>query len=303
MESREKWIDRWYRKSQSQDTKNSVQSFLKTWDKFLLQANRTEESLNKDNIFTVLQDYINWGQDRGNSATTIRQYFMFLKDWLWFNAIKIYDEDVKHELTFPKKVEGEKAPMTREIINTLVEKTKSKKSLYLVLASSGMRIGETLQLRMKDVRIDESPARIIIPPPITKAKRGRTTFISSEAVESLRDFRRWGKESKNFIFWSGEDFQRARANEIHYFREILLKCGLLEKSWNNYNNTLSLHSFRSFFITRVARHDENYSKKWAGQKGYLLQYDRMPIEEQAEIYRKIEPDLTISSNLVNNILK
>ena len=52
---------------------------------------------------------------------------MFLKDWLWFNKIKIYDEDVKHELTFPKKVEGEKAPMTREIINTLVEKTKSKK--------------------------------------------------------------------------------------------------------------------------------------------------------------------------------
>ena len=206
MESREKWIDRWYRKSQSQDTKNSVQSFLKTWDKFLIQAKINEKDLNKDNIFTVLQDYINWGQDRGNSATTIRQYFMFLKDWLWFNRIKIYDEDVKHELTFPKKVEGEKAPMTREIINTLVEKTKSKKSLYLVLASSGMRIGETLQLRMKDVRIDESPARVIIPPPITKAKRGRTTFISSEAVESLRDFRRWGKESKNFIFWSGEDF-------------------------------------------------------------------------------------------------
>ena len=56
---------------------------------------------------------------------------------------------------------------------------------------------------------------------------------------------------------------------------------------------INTHSFRAYFITRVSRHDPNIAKKLAGEKGYLLQYDRLTDEEYVENYLKFEDDLTV----------
>ena len=56
---------------------------------------------------------------------------------------------------------------------------------------------------------------------------------------------------------------------------------------------INTHSFRAFFITKVSRHDPTFAKKLAGQKGYLLQYDRMTEEEKLEKYIEFEPNLLI----------
>ena len=42
-----------------------------------------------------------------------------------------------------------------------------------------------------------------------------------------------------------------------------------------------------------ARHDPNFAKKLAGQKGYMLQYDRMTDKEKLEKYLEFEKDLII----------
>ncbi len=286
----DKWVDKWYRKSQSQSTKSLAVVFQKNWAKFPRSDEMLRLNGNRTKIFELMQSYIDWRQDLGNNPSTIRQYFMFLKDWFWYNGIRVYDEDVKHEITLPKVIQGEKTPLTKQIIAQLIKKGMKKKPLFLTLASSGMRIGETLNLRLRDFKMNETPVRVQVPPQITKAKRAKTTFISNEAAESLKNQVR--KLLPNDLVFSNK-YVPSVQREIHYFGKLLLRCGLKEKSWNNYNNTLSIHSFRSFFITKVARHDENFSKKWAGQKGYLLQYDRMPFEEQAEYYLKVEPDLTI----------
>jgi len=47
--------------------------------------------------------------------------------------------------------------------------------------------------------------------------------------------------------------------------------------------------------TKISRRDYNLAKKWAGQKGYLLQYDRMEIEDQLEKYIEFESDLLVSN--------
>jgi hypothetical protein len=56
---------------------------------------------------------------------------------------------------------------------------------------------------------------------------------------------------------------------------------------------INTHSFRAYFITRVSRHDPNIAKKLAGEKGYLLQYDRLTDEEYVENYKKFEDDLIV----------
>ncbi len=59
------------------------------------------------------------------------------------------------------------------------------------------------------------------------------------------------------------------------------------------NNDINTHSFRAYGITKLSRHDPNFAKKLAGQKGYLDQYDRMSDDEKLELYQKYEYELTI----------
>ncbi len=63
---------------------------------------------------------------------------------------------------------------------------------------------------------------------------------------------------------------------------------------------INLHSLRAYFITKVSRHDENFAKKIAGQKGYMLQYDRMTTQEKLKLYLEIEPDLLIYSSFIKD---
>ena len=59
---------------------------------------------------------------------------------------------------------------------------------------------------------------------------------------------------------------------------------------------INTHSFRAYGITKLSRHDPNFAKKLAGQKGYLLKYDRMTNEEKLAIYQKFEVDLIIDDS-------
>ncbi|MBS7619781.1 tyrosine-type recombinase/integrase [Candidatus Bathyarchaeota archaeon] len=62
------------------------------------------------------------------------------------------------------------------------------KALFLVLASSGMRIGEALQLTVNDVELDKDPAVVRIRGDYTKSGNSRIAFISKEAKESLQEY-------------------------------------------------------------------------------------------------------------------
>ena len=58
--------------------------------------------------------------------------------------------------------------------------------MYLVMSSSGMRIGETLQIRKRDFDFDSYERLMIkLPAKITKTKKTRITFISKEAEKDL----------------------------------------------------------------------------------------------------------------------
>ena len=70
----------------------------------------------------------------------------------------------------------------------------------------------------------------------------------------------------------------------------------LNQKYESGINQITLHSFRAYFITKVARYDENLSKILAGQRGYLLQYDRITDEEKLGHYLEFEKELLIYDN-------
>jgi len=65
-----------------------------------------------------------------------------------------------------------------------------------MLASSGMRIDEALNITLKDIELDESPVKINISGSITKTGNSRIAFFSHEAKEAIQE---WLKERRTYL--------------------------------------------------------------------------------------------------------
>ena len=253
----------------------------------------------EETIFDTLQEWINWN-DGKLYPTSLGTYFAYLKLFLYYKGIKLTPLDVKQNLVFPKQPEEELYPLSEDDIKKILDVAPYKRrGMYLAQLSSAMRIGEMVQLRKKHFDLSKKRIIVKIPANITKLQRARTTFISKEAEPYLR--KRLKQISDDDLVWaSNDDPNYAKVNEANRIREYCAKAGLNERYEGNNRHKITTHSFRAFFITKLSRHDENFAKKLAGQKGYLLQYDRMTDEEKLEKYIEFEPNLLIFDQAKKN---
>jgi len=284
-----------------ESTQYTIQKALHNFEKFC-KARFDGRGLNEivdelslsdeETIFDTLQEWINWN-DGKLYPTSLGTYFAYLKPFLYYKGIKLTPLDVKQNLVFPKHPEEELYPLSEDDIKKLLEVASYKRrGMYLVQLSSGMRVGEMTQLRKKHFDLSKKRITIKIPAAVTKLKRARITFISKEAEPYLR--KRLKQISDDDLVWASNDNpNHAKVNESNRIREYCEKAGLNERYDGNNRHKITTHSFRAFFITKLSRHDENFAKKLAGQKGYLLQYDRMTEEEKLEKYIEFEPNLLI----------
>ncbi|MDH3657006.1 MAG: site-specific integrase [Nitrosopumilus sp.] len=159
----------------SHDSENVIQEFL------ALDGTQREES-----ACDVYQSWINWSFKKGISPKTLKVYFSLLKSYLHYRGIKISEKDIKANVTLPKLIKEEKYPLSMDQIHDILKiASYSKKSLYLALLSSGMRIGEAVQIRKKDTSFSQGRLTVKIPARITKTKTGRTVYISKEATNAI----------------------------------------------------------------------------------------------------------------------
>jgi len=248
----------------------------------------------EEDCFDLLQGWINWNAQQQMAGSTIKHKFSQLNGFLHYMGIKITKEDVRINLSFPKIIKEEPHPLQFEEVQKILEYTSGKKKgLYLSLLSSGMRIGETVQLRKKDFDLSKERVMIRIPAKMTKTRTGRTTFISKEAASFVRTKLRT-LDDEDLVFGSSEIIENARMNEIVTFQRILQKAGLNQKYEGVNRRKITLHSFRAYFFTKAARiHGENYAHKLTGHGGYLPQYDRLTDDEKLALYVELEPALLV----------
>ena len=250
--------------------------------------NSTDEEL-----FDVLQSWINWNNSR--AASTIKIYFSRLKKYLHYMGIKLHDQDVKAELDFKHVVQDELYGLSLEDIQKIFKQFRYKTRVQFLCQMSGlMRIGETVQLRKKHLILGNENIIVKIPSSIAKFNKGRTTFFSKEASKTLRPLIR-NMDDDDLLFASNENSRYAELNSEQILRRTLIKIGLDMKYESTGRFMINTHSFRAYGITKLSRYDPNFAKKIAGQKGYLLQYDRVTDEEKLELYQKYEIDLIIDN--------
>lgn len=239
-----------------------------------------------------LQNYYNF---LTNHPRTNKIYTQQLAKFFRYMGIKVSNELIKEEVSFVKIPQEELHPLTIEEIRTILNACLyRKKALFLTQLSSGIRIGELVQLRKKHFQfIPEAQIyQIKIPTTIAKFQKARTTFVSREATKALQMILRQ-KQEDDLIFGTCSDAFTAKKAEIAYLNNIKDRVGLNQKYESNKVDQIGTHSFRAFFITQISRHDPNLAKLLAGQKGYLLQYDRISDQDKLELYKKFESDLLI----------
>jgi len=260
----------------------TMQKFERSAENVIQEMKRS----NEDAVYDTLQDWINWN----DLPSSIVNYFAHLKPYLHYRGIKLNPMDIKINLDFGKRHEEELHPLSvEEYKKLLLAASYRNKVFYLFMGSSGMRPVEACHIRKKDLEFKE---RIVIhiPAKWTKLKRARTTFASKEVSEFIKPMlEKIGDEDVIF------PYSYTSAIDVTFGR-YRKKTGLDEIHEGNKRALITPMSFRAWFISKISRHDPNLAKKWAGQKGYLLQYDRLTPEEQLEKYIEFEPDLLVYEN-------
>jgi integrase/recombinase XerC/integrase/recombinase XerD len=121
-----------------------------------------------------------------------------------------------------------------------MRKTRDK-ALILVLLRTGMRIGEVLSIKMRDIHLKEKKVLIS---ESSKNRIGRVVYLSDDTLEALKKWIKEREPAKDFLFYSkGHDtmsYNTARSILIKY----LNWAGLEGKGY-------SLHCLRHTFASEL----------------------------------------------------
>ena len=216
----------------------------------------------------MLQEWINWNELRDISPSTIKVAFSNLRKYLFFRNIKTNEQDIRNSLRFPKTPKEEKHPLSDSEYSAIVDgfaKNPVYQSVCLALGSSGMRIGELMNVRKKE--LDLSTKRITVKiPPNTKTRTGRTTFFSKEVDEKIK--KRLGNlNPDDYVFCKGSPLSSA-CNFRKALGRILTRLELDEKYQTSNYSKITPHTWRAYFFTKAARkHDDNYAHRMIGDGG------------------------------------
>ncbi|WP_338096590.1 site-specific integrase [Methanorbis rubei] len=181
-----------------------------------------------------------------------------------------------------------KRKMIRNVVETLPEWGRV---LTLVLAGSGMRIGETMKLRKQDVDWSQRPVKVSVRAEYTKGKIPRVTMLTAEAAEALQQYLSGRTDADDRLFpYAKESF------EWHWRRGVDA-MGYGERDPITGHRLMHIHMLRKWFISRfslVAR--KEVAEFLAGHTGYLsMSYTRFTHKQLAKQFLKAEKKISILS--------
>jgi len=159
-------------------------------------------------------------------------------------------------------------------------------TLLLVMLGSGMRLGETLKLKITDINWNTERTEITIPAEITKTKTGRTTYLTNEASIALINYLRSRDDDDERLF----PFTPEAAQ--YYLRKASKDLALKN---NGEKATIHWHMTRKWFISRFTlAASKDVAEHIAGHEGYLsASYRRYTRKQVLKQYIKAEKKLSI----------
>jgi len=201
-----------------------------------------------------------------------------------------------------KSMTKDKVPSPEELKDILQHARIQAKSLFITLATSGMRVGEALALTPKNIDLDHNPAKIEIPAEATKTGTGRTTFITNEARDCIKE---WLKVRERYLITAVKRSTKSDKNPndnrvwpFHYQTAYEMWYRLIYDS--KYNKKFEskmfrkqryehhIHGLRKFFRSRLPKAiGVDMTEFLMGHEGYLTrEYRNYSDEELGKEYLK-----------------
>jgi hypothetical protein len=194
-------------------------------------------------------------------------------------------------------------PTPEELRSVLTHTDARGKTLVTMLASSGMRVGEFLTLRVKDIDLSKNPATVYLRAEVTKDRQQRYCFISDEAATFLKDFLRDRVNNPgDYIFPTSTRGQAHKTGNLpmsywnadHIFSLALKNAGLAMKD-DHGRDTIHIHCLRKFFFTQMLQPlGRDIAEALMGHKLFLdSAYRRYTEDQMREFYLKGMDAVTI----------
>jgi len=290
-------------------SKSTIQTYKSLLKKYF-------DTINKDpnTYFKGKQDYESdikkFLQKIGNSPPkTIRGSIAAIKSFMGENDIELSRKFWKKQ---QGRIKGKRAwtednvPTVEQLQKILTHANTLQRGIVLTLVSSGMRIGEVLQIQENDVDLTQNPAHINVRGEYTKSGERRDVFISSEAVTAINEWLKvrdkylitacgrikaldkyLGREvtktlNDNRLFPVGDETVRQMWNRL------LDKAGFGDVDERTGVHKMHLHTLRKFFRSRLPKAiGVDITEMLMGHEGYLTDaYRRYNLTDIAEEYLK-----------------
>jgi integrase len=267
-------------------------------------------------LYAVIRDFVIYLDQKQIRPRGIHSYLSGLKGFLRHMGIKINSDDFKQLVKIPKVVKTREIPITKEMILRVMHNSSPKlQTAILVCTSSGLRIGELVQLKLSDIDFESTPTKLNIRSEIAKGSMSRETFMTSEATCTLQDYLKryfdWKENEPNLnlqntmIFGRISDVKNGNSPEFSLdSAKQILQVSLrkqIEKipelNLKNENGLLAIHfhALRKFFRTTLGNAcGRDYAEALMGHSFYMDTYYQLPEDQKKEMYLKAEAHLTIS---------
>lgn len=273
----------------------------------------------KRRYFDDLLSFITFLAEEKRPPASIYAYVNSVKNWITYTLdVDLTSRErkiLRSRLPKGKRARTVEDDLTREKLQKILTHCDAKgRALFLFLVSSGIRIGEALQLRMGDIDLDHDPPKVTVRGEYTKAGDAYITFISKEARTALEE---WLKIKDEYLESArnrgrgisktgyGRGVKNGEDDRIFPFSSLvahsmwanaLKKAGLEERDNGTKRRTLHIHMLRKFFMSQLKLViPEVIVEALAGHTGYLDEaYRRYTCKQIAEYYRKGEPYLYIN---------
>jgi len=274
--------------------------------------------LTERNIDTIEQDLKGFVDSiKGFAPKTVKMKTSALRIFLIENDVELSEKFWRKFRKLRRRKIGsstraltlDRTPTTEELKQILTHMPIQGKALYLLLSSSGMRIGEALQLRLEDIDLSRTPMRIEISAEYTKTKSPRIAFASRETKETIQE---WLKVRDRYLKTACDrsSFPKRREddrvfpfekNTAYLQWSIALRKASTEQNnlgaRDRNTNILKLHPhvLRKFFRTKLGGVIPiDVVEALMGHEGYLTEaYRRYSEQDLAEFYLKGEDTLSV----------
>jgi len=312
----DEYLERVFRISKSYSTKrsykvslNKFKAFLRTNDKDLAEILQDLKEKRMEPI-QLLDEFYTFLSKENMKNGTIAGYLCVAKDYLNFHGMHIYSEDIKQRFRIPKREAFYEEGLTKSILNRLLHNSRPKLQVAILVAcSSGIRIGELIQLRLSDIDFTTTPTTIRIRRETTKTRETRFTHITTEASRTLSDyitknlsdqkdpnpylFMHFEGDSGNFAYHKA--MLSAKITLMNMLRYTISSIPELAMKNENGGFTIHFHAFRKWFKTQITNAEQSdFAEALMGHKSLKLVYYKQSTEDRQKMYKKLEPYLTIS---------